>query len=452
MLEVDNMVADIRLDERIKVWFSNREFAEKTRDAYAIYMQLFCECINKTPSEIVLEANIETRNGLLLNERKVVQYFAAFKDCLKNRGYADKTQGIATSAVKSFYMFYDIQVSGQVGKSKQRHPKKENQRFLKLDDVKKLLTAAGTLRDKAIILVMATGGVARREILDMKIKDITLNDESGVGILSIRREKVQSDYTTFISPEAVEMLNAYFDERNRTPELKIKGSNDYVFVTYRSGYRFTAGTQIGDREFSMIFRLLGKELGYINDTGWSDSRSHSLRKYFTSTLENAGVPKFKVDFMAGHVPDGVDQAYYNQDIDKLKELYVKNVEYLAINRELVARTIENADVRKMKQLEADNQMIDLKLLEKDREIQALRGQIADRDQKLDALSMRVENMSQLNEQQIKDKFDEMFARNASPLMKRLMKSQKEIDDVMKIDLFSNRKGSEKKVTEKKIKK
>lgn len=446
------MVADIRLDERIKVWFSNREFAEKTRDAYAIYLQMFCECINKSPSEIVLEANIETRSGLLLNERKVVQYFAAFKDCLKNRGYADKTQGIATSAVKSFYMFYDIQMSRQVGKSKQRYPKKENQRFLERDDVKKILTAAGTLRDKAIILVMATGGVARREILDMKIKDINLKDESGVGILSIRREKTHFDYFTFVSPEAVEMLNDYFDERNRTPELKIKGPGDYVFVTYRSGYRFKAGTQIGDREFSMIFRLIGKELGYINDTGWSDSRSHVLRKYFSSTLTtDAGVPKDKVDFMIGHVPNGVDRAYYNQDIDKFKELYVKNVEYLAINRELVARSIENADVRKMKQLEADNQMIDLKLMEKDREIQALQGQIKDRDKKLDALSMRVETISKLNEQQLKDSFEEMFAKNASPLMKRMMKSQKEIDDATEAHegLF---RRSEKKVTEKRIKK
>lgn len=445
------MVADIRLDERIKVWFSNREFAEKTRDAYAIYMQLFCECINKTPSEIVLEANIETRNGLLLNERKAVQYFAAYKDCLKNRGYADKTQGIATSAVKSFYMFHDIQLSGQVGKNKQRHPKKENQRFLTRDDVKKILTAAGTLRDKAIILVMATGGVARREILDMKLKYLDLKDESGVGILSIRREKNQYDYTTFISPEAVEAVNDYFDERSRTPELKIKGPNDFAFVTYRSGYRFKAGTQIGDRDFSAIFRSISEELGYINDTGWSDSRSHVLRKYFTSILENAGVPKSKVDFMAGHVPDGVDRAYFNQDVNKLKELYVKNVEYLAINRELVVRSKETVDTQKVKQLEADKQLIDLKLMEKDREIQALQGQIKDRDKKLDALSVQVENISKMNEQQIKDSVDEMFARNASPLMKQMMKFQNELDDDTKAyeGLF---RRSEKKVTEKKLKK
>ncbi|VVB86710.1 Uncharacterised protein [uncultured archaeon] len=77
------MVADIRTDDKINVWFSNREFAENTREAYAVYLQLFCECIGKTPSELVLEANIETRNELLLNERKAFEYFAKFNDCLK---------------------------------------------------------------------------------------------------------------------------------------------------------------------------------------------------------------------------------------------------------------------------------------------------------------------------------------------------------------------------------
>ncbi len=437
------MVSNIKTDERIKVWFSNREFAEKTKDAYAIYLQLFCDCINKTPSEIVLEANIETRSGLLLNERKAVQYFAAFKDCLKNKGYADKTQGIATSAVMSFYLFYDIQLSSQVGKNKQRHPLKENQKFLTLDEVKKLLTAAGTLRDKAIILCMATGGISRREILTMKVKYLNLKDESGVGILSLRREKVQFDYTTFISPEAVVAVKDYFEERNRTPGLEIKGPNDYVFVTYRSGYRFRAGNRIGDREFSMIFRSIGEKLGYINDVGWNDMRSHPLRKFFSSTLENAaGVPKFKVDYMLGHVPNGVDRAYYNQDINILKELYIKNVEYLGINRKLEARSKETVDTRKVKQLEYDKQLIDLKLMEKERDIQELQRQVAERDQKLDALSKQAA--------QFENRFVHMeeLERKLSPFMERMAASENDIAVIEEKEIFLDtalKKGSEKKV-------
>ncbi len=429
------MVADIRSDDKIKLWFSNREYAEKTRETYAVYMQLFCECINKTPSEVILEANIETRNGLLLNERKAVEYFAKFKDCLKNKGFSDKTQGLAISAVTSFYQFYDIQLSGIIGRNKKRLPQKENEVFLTRDDVKKILANANSLRDRAIILCMATGGFARAEILTMKTKYITF-DDSGVGVISIRRDKVHFDYTTFISPEAVEALKAYFEERNRTPELKIKGPNDYVFVIYQSGYRFKAGSKISDREFTKIFRTLGEKLGYKNDAGWINSRSQALRKYFGTTLENAGVPKFKVDFMMGHVPDGVDRAYFNQDVDKLKELYIHNAKYLAINRELVVRSKETVDTRKVAQLEADKEMIELKLLEREREIQDLQKQVADRDTKLDTMSKQFESrFAHMDE----------LERKLSPFIKNLAADEKAMADIEKeTDLSFLKKGADKK--------
>ncbi|VVB86711.1 Uncharacterised protein [uncultured archaeon] len=85
----------------------------------------------------------------------------------------------------------------------------------------------------------------------------------------LRRDKINFDCTTFITPEAVEALKDYFEERNGTPELKIKGPDDWVFMTYRSGYRFKAGIEIGDRDFSIIFRSLGEELGYKNSVGWN---------------------------------------------------------------------------------------------------------------------------------------------------------------------------------------
>lgn len=393
------MVSDIKTDEKINFWFSNREYADKTRDAYLVYMQLFCNCINNTPSQVILEANIETRKGLLLNERNAVKYFAAFKNCLKEKGLADKTQGLALSAVRSFYEFNDIQLSNIVGRNKKRVPQTENGKFLTRDDVKKILTTASSLRDKAIILCMATGGFSRAEILTMKHKNITF-DDSEIGIVSIRREKEHQDYVTFISPEAVEALKAYFDERNRKPELKIKGPNDFVFVTYHSGHKFTAGTKISDREFTKIFRILGEKLGYINDAGWIDSRSHALRKFFSTTLENAGVPKFKVDFMLGHTPDGVDQAYFNQDVQKLKDLYIQFVGYLAINRELIVRSKETVDTKKVKQLEADMEMNQLKLMEKDREVEVLKEQVQKLAESQKKLLKYMELTQQANDEMI----------------------------------------------------
>ncbi len=311
------MVTDIRNDVKIKLWFANEGMAQSTRNSYSTYMQLFCDCIGKSPSEIVLEANIETRKGLLLNERNAVEYFAKFKECLAKVDYAPKSQGLAFSVVRSFYKFNDIQLSSVVGKNRKRLPLKDNQVFLTWEEVKKLVDNAMPLRNRAIILLMVSSGMARREILNLKVKDIVF-DESGIGTISVRRQKTQIDYTTFCSPEAVEAIRLYYAERNRTPGLEIESDEAPIFVTYKDGYRFKKGEAMSERLFTEIFREMGEELGFKNGVGWIKSRSHALRKFFSSTLLNAGISKDKIDFMLGHVPSDVDRAYFQHEIPKLK--------------------------------------------------------------------------------------------------------------------------------------
>jgi intergrase/recombinase len=53
------------------------------------------------------------------------------------------------------------------------------------------------------------------------------------------------------------------------------------------------------------------KLGFENGDGYIKSRSHALRKFFSSTLANAGMPKDKIDFMLGHSLSGTDRAYFN---------------------------------------------------------------------------------------------------------------------------------------------
>lgn len=394
------MVSDIREDKHIKLWFQAQEFAPSTRDTYAVYMQLFCECVDRTPSAVVQEANLETRKGLLLNERKAVEYFAKFKDCLTKANYAQKTLGLAFSAVKSFYLFNDIQLSSVIGKNKKRMPHRENQEFLTWDEVKKLLDNAGSLRNRAIILVMASGGVSRREILNMKFKAIVF-DESGIGIIAMRRQKVQFDFTTFISPEACEALKLYFAERERTPGMEKKGDDDFVFVSYKTGYRFKKGSPIKQRDFTHIFRELGVKLGFKNSVGWIKSRSHGLRKFFSSTLLNAGIPKDKIDFMLAHVPDSVSAAYFQQDIPKLKELYIQNVQRLSFNKASPVFSLQSEDKKKLETLENENALLKTKMEQHNLDF---RIQIESLERKLDVLSL----MSRKDQGEVEDYEGQVF--------------------------------------------
>lgn len=318
---------DFSKDHKLQQWFNFAELSPRTCTIYLLYMKMFCKVAGKTPTELIDEAIKETKQGLLLTERKTVIYFSTYKKYLIDEDYAPKTYALAISTIRAFYTAYDIQLSSSIGKVKKALPLRENQIFLAKKDIIKLLKNARNKRDRAIILCMATSGMARQEILNLKIRDIIFVTikKIKIGIVSVRRQKSQTDYVTFISPETVQALEEYFKERNKDPSLKIKSGSDYVFISGRGG-------QMSRYTFNDNFHALGMRCGYENKGYLIKSRSHNLRKFFATTLENAGMAKYKIDFMLGHSQSGNDLAYFKIDVKKLKQLYLKYLSVLTFKK------------------------------------------------------------------------------------------------------------------------
>jgi integrase len=349
---------DISKDAKLLQWFANSDLAESTQRVYSMYMKLFCECVGTAPSELISGAIIEIKAGKLPSERKELEYFAKYKVCLKNKDMSPKAQSLAITCVRSFYRAYDIQLSASITKIKKPMPLRQNMNFLSKDDIKKLITNCHSLRDRAIILGMATSGMARQEIINLRMQDIAF-DNNSIGTVSVRRQKSQTDYTTFISPEAVQALKNYFEERARIDKLKIKGQSDYVFVTYDNS------TRIDKTTFGKLFRTLAAQLGYKNGDYQIKSKSHALRKFFASTLENCGMPKNKIDYMLGHTQNSSDLAYFRYDIDKLKEMYKIYLPYLTFEKQIIIKSLNTEDALLLEELKKENE----KLKTKDNETQ-----------------------------------------------------------------------------------
>lgn len=348
----------ISKDAKIIQWFAIAEFSEGTQIQYIRRMWLFCECAGKTPSELIAEAITETKQGLLLSERKNLEYMAKFKADLKRRNYSPKANASAVAAVKSFYNAFDIQLSQSIGKIKKASSLRENRNFLKKDDIKKLIQNANSLRDRAIILVMATSGMARKEIINLKVGDISF-DGDGIGTVTMRRQKNDVDFITFISPEAVIAIKLYWESRNRDRSgiSKIKGDNDYAFVTQDNGKKINTNT------FTFIFRVLAKQLGYQNNNGKGFQilcKSHALRKFFSSTLEDAGMSRKKIDFMMAHSLTDNELAYYENEIKKLKDLYINFLPYITFEKEIRIVSLSTEDEKRLHELEAKDAIRDAK--------------------------------------------------------------------------------------------
>jgi integrase len=357
---------DINNDPKLLQWLDQIEASDNTRRTYIRYLKKFCECEKKTPSELIIEAIHELKQGLLPVERMSASHLAKYRGCLKDS--APNTIALSIRTVKSFYKAFDIGISESSGKIRRPKILKENNVFIHKEDVMKLIANAQSLRDRSIILMMATSGLARNEIRNLRFKDISF-DNQNIGIMALRREKSDVDFVTFISPEAVVALTNYLDERKRNEKLKPKGEDDYVFVTY-----YTGG-QIGNDLFTYIFNSLAKELGYENGQGFIKSRSHALRKFFASTLENAGMPKNKIDFMLGHTQNGTDMAYFRTDVESLKQLYIKFLPYLTFEKTIEVRSLDTEDSKRLEELEKENERLKDKLESKDMETQELKNRL-----------------------------------------------------------------------------
>ncbi len=364
---------EISNDSKIKYWYSTYGLKPKTQHIYDIALRKYCELVGKTPTELINEAISEVKSGKLPYECKFANYIVQFKDKLIADDLAPMSQAVSLTAIKSFYSVYNITVPSHSCRIKHALPLTDNiKNYLTTEDVVKLIRNAASLRDKAMILLMATSGMARNEIINLHIKDITfekISNTAEIGIIyHIRRQKTSVDYTTFCSPEAVVAIKTYLEERNRIPQnvspchylpldkLKIKGDNDYLFVDY------TYGTKLNLAAFDSIFRRLSDKMGYYGGKGkLRKSRSHALRKYFASTLENAGMPKNKVDYLLGHHRSGNELAYFRVDVEVLKKLYIDYLEFLTFDKVIRIHSIKTEDEKRLAEVETRNKQLEAQM-------------------------------------------------------------------------------------------
>ncbi len=365
---------DITNDLKAKQWFNLFEFSDRTREIYSKYLKEFCECIGRTPGELIEESIKEVKAGLMPAERNIQGYVAQYKKYMRDKGRAVKSQAVAIACIKSFYKAYDIQLPASVRTPRKPKTLQENQNFLEKQDILKLITNAKNLRDRAMILVMATSGLSRREVRTLKVNDIIF-DASDIGVISVRREKSQTDFTTFISPEATIALKNYWAERNR-----VGAKTNLAFTTYTDIPR-----QIGENTFTKIFEELAAALGYQNGDYFIKCRPHSLRKFFASALENAGTPKNKIEHMLGHTPNGNDSAYFKISVEALKQMYIKFLPYLTFEKTIEVRSLDTQDAKRLEELEKENEKLKAKLNTKDSETAELRGRLDKLDSALQSV-------------------------------------------------------------------
>lgn len=388
--------------ETVKTWLEVIDPKPNTRRNYLTGLQEYVDFTGLNPDELLAEADREVTEGVLARDRMMKKRLIGFRQELKRRGLAVNTRRNHFSGVRSFYKSFDHEIPN-VGREEKAIPKAEHLDIPSKEDIRQALKACD-LRDKAIILCGCSSGLGAADIVNLTVEQFNkgYDSETEITTFFIRREKSSTDFVTFISPEASRAVHEYLKYRNREANTndryrlmqleKQKSTNNkgYLFIKRSVDDEYLSSHDEESRKLDTkgllkAYRVLSERAQKSTAKGvWNLIRSHNMRKFFNTTLKNAGFDSERVEFFMGHTLDGTKGAYYRAEADKLKTLYAAFVPYLTIQRELDVTSspeyqklqTENQDLKAAKEFyrAERGELTSIK-----GEIDALRAELRDRE-------------------------------------------------------------------------
>ena len=157
------------------------------------------------------------------------------------------------------------------------------------------------LRNKLIIELFYSTGIRRIELVELKLKDIDLNNKT-VKVLGKRnKERI----IPLISP-VLQTINDYIQSRNKLEVIK---NDEYFFLSKK-------GVKIYE---TLVYRIINDYFSVASNK--VKKSPHILRHTFATHLLNQGADLNAVKELLGHSSLAATQVYTHNSIEELKKVH-----------------------------------------------------------------------------------------------------------------------------------
>ena len=307
---------------------TERRPLNKSRDTYIRAFETYYEFTRLTPKQLIDEAEGQERlptrqkgriKRQLLGFRKwlLTDYVAVRQRSKPNpkKGISSKGATTYLNAIRGFYSANNFPIQFK----RKEIPKAQAQterKMLRIEDVKKLLAAAYTQRDKTMILAMYQSGMDISTLLSLNFAHVRegLSRERQRIMVKVVRGKTAFKYRTFFGKDAVIHLKNYLLERER---LRL---GDPLFVTEgleEKPRRLATGT------VQTMFRRLVVRAGLVTEEELeyypiNPCGPHALRESFSKIATAIGLNKNLIDYLQGHETEysGVYSQLPDEELEK----------------------------------------------------------------------------------------------------------------------------------------
>ena len=423
-----NILTSVSQYESSRLWMDCLR-SNSTRTAYAVHLSLFCRFHHTNPDELVTRKSGELKD-------MVMRYVLELKKKSKNTAGKPKKGETSVNSIKTYLAgiksFLDEhEISLPWKKIARFYPEEvtNDYRSYTRQEISKLLSIAD-LRDRCIILLMASSGIRVGAIPDLTIKSLKRLDE-GLGLLTVYGDSKKSRYVTLVTPECMSTIDEYFEQRKKLGE-KLNESS-YLFRDKYAIYskRINSPARLKEATINVQIRQLIRKAGLAFNELQPD---HAARKFFNTVLVNSEVdPKFK-QLMMGHDMK-LDKFYYDKDSEESRKKivlqYMKAVDALTIN-----------DERRLRKQIAEYE----DKLKKVPKVEQLQEQLAIRIVEQDSLKKTVEKMQKEKELQdkqmrdIRDMVDQTLDEMMMKVQKEMMMMERRFPELERLsDAFERKK-------------
>ena len=353
---------NMKTDQELLDYFSKtRNLQPNTTKSYRIYIKQYTEFQGKTMIELLKEAEDEEEAGVRWKHRTLKKRLIEYRAYLYDK-YAYSSAKSRFGKILAFYKHFEIEIH-PLPKIATINVEKTHMGFKDLPDreiIRKALKISDTVT-RAIILFMSSSGSARAETRNLTIQDFIeatnnkyvsyhhsndiyevikeLKDHDDiVPVFHLKRQKTNKAYYTFCTPEATSEIITYLASRPK----KLK-PDDPLF-------------DVGYTKFNECFQHTNDKLGLGRlANGRRKFTSHMLRKFHSTTLWNEKVPLEVIDALQGRGKDQTHSSYFYENPLKLREIYIENMQHLAINWD-----ITNINVKSKEYIELERENTSLR--------------------------------------------------------------------------------------------
>jgi integrase len=331
-----------------------------TRSVYTMSLHKFMDYLRIPRNEY---------DKLLEKDPKIIQMdICDFIASMRNT-HAPSSIATHVTALIKFYNMNDV-LSLNWKKIRSFEPEKEKvaeDRPYTRSEVKKLIDNA-SLRNRAIILLMASSGVRVGAIPILRIKDLEAIDKYRIYKVNVYPKSKKSAYFSFCSPECRRAIDDYLEWRRRFSE-RLTPESPLFRRDYNPRGNKIRSVQFMTREsfqraMDVLLHNIGLRQQPLEGQGYKRGHvmaNHGLRKFFETNAYKAGMDHMYLRRLMGQ-KSGLEDAYLKLSEEELLEGDSRHVGYVGVIDQLTINN-ENRLKEKVRVLEIEKSKADEALQE-----------------------------------------------------------------------------------------